>query len=200
MRKTILLFVAALFSAALCAQSVSFEGANVDQFQATMANNGTKIFNVPLVGSYELVAKGSRSFTMTDVIHSSDMFLPAKRKGESKDVYAERLALAVKESLNSLLTELKAKALYLFAEQENADLIASPTFAITTKKSDEDKIEVEIRIKGFPARYTSIRPLQASDSSLVKTSRLIENDIKTIDLEVTRNENREVTKSVSQEY
>lgn len=195
MKKITFLFVALSFCAAVFAQTVSFEGANVSQFQATMANNGTKIFNVPLVGSYELVPNASHTYTMNSEIRSSDLFLPAKRRGESKDMYAERLALAVKEALNSILVELKAKALFLFAEQENADIIVSPTYAITTKRSNSDQIDVEIKVKGFPARYTNIRPLQASDSSLVKISRSISNEVKTIDLEVNSRENEEVTKT-----
>lgn len=197
MRKLILFSVVMLASVCAFAQSVSFEGANVNQFQATMANNGTKIFNVPLVGSYELVPHASRTFTMNSVIRSTDLFLPAKKRSESKETYAERLAIAVKEALNSILEELKAKALFLFAEQENADLIVSPVFAITTKSSNADQVEVEIKVKGMPARYTSIRPLQASDSSLVKITRLIHNDMNTINMEVTSRENEEVTKTTT---
>lgn len=195
MKKITLMVAALAFCVATFAQTVSFEGANVSQFQATMANNGTKIFNVPLVGSYELVPNASRTFTMNSVIRSSDMFLPAKKRSESKEEYAERLAVSVKESLSSILVELKAKALFLFADQENADIIVSPTYAITTKRSNSDQIDVEIKVKGFPARYTNIRPLQASDSSLVKISRSISNEVKTIDLEVNSRENEEVTKT-----
>lgn len=200
MKHIILFFVTILVTFSAFAQSVSFDGANVSQFQSTMVNNGTKIFNVPLVGSYELIDNANKTFKLDGVIRTTDLILPAKRKGESKRLFAERLSLAVKEALNSAIMELKAKALFLFAEQENADLIVSPTFAITTKRSDEDKIELVIRLKGFPARYTSIRPLQASDSALVRTSRLIENDIRTIDLDVTTSENREVKQSVESEH
>lgn len=197
MKKFVFICVAVMASLCAFAQSVSFEGANVNQFQATMANNGTKMFNVPLVGSYELVPNASHTFTMNSVIRSTDLFMPAKKRGESKETYAERLALVVKEALNSVLEEQKAKALFLFAEQENADLIVSPVFAITTKSSNAEQLEVEVKVKGMPARYTSIRPLQASDPSLIKITRLIHNDLNTINMEITSRENEEVTKTTT---
>ena len=164
MKKTFLLILAVVLTAALFAQNNAIQGASVSKYEATQLKNNGNMFIVPLVASLNISQSTPKDYRLRETIS-----LPEKRKRESDKAYFER----AEKFLDLKLNELKAQALFEFIDRENCSLIVSPIYSIKTITSKGLNMTVEIRVKGYPATYTNFRDMQAKDSTIVKLNRLV---------------------------
>ncbi len=164
--KKLFLFVTVLSVATgLFAQSnMAIEGASVSRYEATQLKNNGSMFIVPIVANLNVAQS-----TPKDYLLSEKITIPEIRKNESEDKYYER----VEKYIDLKLNELKAQALFEFIDTEHCSLIVSPIYSIKTVSSQGHEMNVEVRVKGYPATYTNFRSMQAADSTIVKLNGLI---------------------------
>ena len=134
-------------------------GVNVTKFEATSVEAQPKMLVTPIAADISIIQATSSSFKTQGTIvipEVPDTKDPAK---------LERYAADAKHVILDGIEELKAKALFEFAESAGADLIVAPLFSVVTDKSDGRIITV--RVKGYPARYTNFRNVKPSDTTIV---------------------------------
>lgn len=122
------------------------------------------MFIVPIVASLNIAQSTPKDYVLRETIS-----LPEMRKKESEEKYFER----AEKYMHMRLDELKAQALFEFIDKENCSLIVSPIYSIKTTSSSGSQMNVEVRVKGYPATYTNFRDLQTADSTIVKLNLLI---------------------------
>ncbi|MBO4340735.1 MAG: hypothetical protein J5835_04850 [Bacteroidales bacterium] len=156
-----LIFLATLslcFFGVLASAQTTTTGISVSKFEATSVECQPKMMTIPLVANLVVTKQTSVTFSSKGTIS-----VPRRYNTQTDAAYLEE----IRNTINYRITELKAKALFEFAEQENADVIVSPVYSVTTESSNASVINVVIKIKGFPAKYTNIRSVTPEDNILV---------------------------------
>lgn len=164
MKAKILFLALVAATGTMFAQNNAIQGASVSKYEATQLKNSGNMFIVPLVASLNI-----KQSTPSDYVLRETITLPEMRKKESEKDYFER----AEKFMNMRMDELKAQALFEFIDRENCSLIVSPIYSIKTTSSSGSQMNVEVRVKGYPATYTHFRDLQTADSTIVKLNRLI---------------------------
>ena len=136
-------------------------GVNVTKFEATSVEAQPKMLVTPIAADVSMIQATSASFKTEGTIVSPEV---PGTKGPAK---LERYAADAKQVILDGIEELKAKALFEFAESAGADLIVAPLFSVVTDKSDGRIISLTVRVKGYPARYTNFRNVKPSDTTIV---------------------------------
>lgn len=150
-----------LFSVPVLAQT-QVTGVDITKFEAASVDAQPKMFVVPLVAEVSIIPNASTVFKTTGQITLPS---PSDAKG-LRGSYAD----IVERTVSKAIRELKAKALFEFSEAENADLIVAPIYSIETEKSSGLIVNVAIKVKGYPARYSGFRNLKDSDTTLIRMS------------------------------
>lgn len=164
MKTKLLILVLVAVTGTMFAQNNAIQGASVSKYEATQLKNNGNMFIVPLVASLDI-----KQNTPSDYVLRETITLPEMRKKESEEAYFER----AEKFMNMRMEELKAQALFEFIDRENCSLIVSPIYSIKTTSSRGLVMNVEVRVKGYPATYTHFRNMITSDSTIVKLNRLI---------------------------
>jgi len=127
------LFILVAFIAVFCnyANAQTVTGINVSKYQATYAESTPKFFPVPVVADVALMQGATQRFTFDGSIN-----IPAANAGEISSAYASRLTNHIK----SRIEDIKAQALFEFAENVEADVILSPTYSVITTESSSSVI------------------------------------------------------------
>ncbi|MBR1928856.1 MAG: hypothetical protein IJ834_03845 [Paludibacteraceae bacterium] len=188
MKKILLFFAATLLVSVASAQTSSaIQGASVSKFEATQMTNNGNMFVVPLVSELKVMKN-----TPTDYTMQGSIIIPDMRQKEDEDKYMTRLENYIKTKIE----ELKAQALFEFIDHERASLIVSPIYSVTTVSSNANKMNIEVKIKGYPAVYTNFRNLQAADSTLIKLDgRIVEHKPKEM---IINNKKIETTEQIEE--
>ena len=153
--------VAAVLSCVSAFAQTTVTGVNVTKFEATSVEAQPKMLVTPIAADISIIQATSSSFKTQGTIvipEVPDTKDPAK---------LERYAADAKHVILDGIEELKAKALFEFAESAGADLIVAPLFSVVTDKSDGRIISLTVRVKGYPARYTNFRNVKPSDTTIV---------------------------------
>ena len=171
MQKRFLLALGACLLGLLTAGSAwgqtTVTGVNITKYEATSVETQPKVFITPLAADLSIIQAASTSFKTQGTIVIPDA-------PDTKDTKVlERYSKQVRETVVGGIEELKAKALFEFSEQVNADVIVAPTYSVITDRSEGKVVHVTIRVKGYPARYTNFRNVKASDTTLVYINRLL---------------------------
>ena len=124
------------------------------------------MFVTPLAADLSVIQSASTSFKTKGTIT-----IPAAP--ESRYVSGKDYANQVRATITSGIEELKAQALFEFSEATGADVIVSPIFSVVTEKSEDLQVHVQIKVKGFPAKYTNFRNLKAEDRALIDLNRTL---------------------------
>lgn len=164
MKKTFLLIISLAVAASLFAQDDAIQGAFVSKYEATQLKNNGNMFVVPLVASLQVAQNDPKDYRLQAAIE-----LPEPYKKESDEHYKTR----AKEGVDKAIDELKAQALFEFIDREKCSLIVSPIYSVKTVSSKGRVINVEVRVKGYPASYTQFRDMRASDSTIVKLNNMV---------------------------
>lgn len=164
MKKTFLLIIALVLTVGLFAQNDAIQGASVSKYEATQLKNNGNMFIVPLVASLQVAQNYPKDYILRAAIE-----LPKPYKKESEENYKAR----AKAGVDKAIDELKAQALFEFIDRENCSLIVSPIYSVKTVKSKGLIMNVEVRVKGYPASYTQFRDMRAADSTVVKLNNMV---------------------------
>lgn len=165
-KKLFLSLIAVSLGMSLSAQIVT--GVNITNFQAKSTDSNPKMFVIPIVASMEIIQDAPTFFSTTGVIKIPD----------NNNTVRDYMAL-VNSTVKARIEELKSQALFEFSEKTGADLILSPMYSITTVSNTGLTVNVTIKIKGYPARYTKFREMTENDSKLIGTAAMIDEDITT---------------------
>ena len=166
MKRLLLSFLLIFGSLVMSAQTL-VTGATITKYEATSVETQPKLFVTPLAADLNIIQSASTTFKTKGVIT-----LPEAPDTKNVEIL-ERYAAEVRRQVSRNIEELKAQALFQFAEQSNADVIVAPSFSVETDSSKGRVVEVSIKVKGFPARYTNFRNLKPEDSILVRMSQQI---------------------------
>lgn len=178
MKKFIIIALFIMMATPVFAQksSIDIKRVSVKKYQASKAETQPKLFTVPLVGHLNVITSHSVKYEF-----SAEIALPSPDNAPSYEAY-QRM---VENSITQQIEELKGRALFEFSEANNADIIVSPTYSIITESNQGLVLNVNIKIKGFPAVYTSFSEMKNSDgelvniNSMIDTQKLVENQVKT---------------------
>ena len=141
-------------------------GVTVTKFEATSVETQPQMFVTPLAADLSVIQSASTSFKTKGTI----TIPPAP---ESRFASAKEYADLVRKTITNGIEELKAQALFEFSESTGADVIVSPIFSVVTEKSEDLTVYVQIKVKGFPAKYTNFRNLKPEDRALVDLNRTL---------------------------
>ena len=142
--------VAAVLSCVSAFAQTTVTGVNVTKFEATSVEAQPKMLVTPIAADISIIQATSSSFKTQGTIVIPEV-------PDTKDVAKlERYAADAKHVILDGIEELKAKALFEFAESAGADLIVAPLI-----------ISLTVRVKGYPARYTNFRNVKPSDTTIV---------------------------------
>ena len=142
-------------------------GATITKYEATSVETQPKLFVTPLAADLTIIQSASTSFQTKGTIT-----IPEAPDTKNTEVL-ERYAAEARRSVAASIEELKAQALFQFAEKSGADVIVAPIYSVETDSSEGRVVKVTIKVKGFPARYTNFRNLKTEDSTLVLMSQRI---------------------------
>ena len=138
--------------------------ASLTDFEATSLSTQPRMFGVPLVADVKIIPDAKHTFTM-----NADVNLPERADKESDNSYLKRVNSYVKDRLE----EIKTEAIFNFSEENDADVIVSPNFSITTESSNGLNLKMKVKVRGYPAKYDNFRNLTDKDEKLVEISRNI---------------------------
>ena len=142
-------------------------GVNVTKFEATSVEAQPKMLITPIAADITIIQSNSSSFKTQGVITIPEV-------PDTKDLAKlERYAADAKQVIMDGIEELKAKALFEFAESAGADLIVAPLFSVVTDKSDGRNIYLTVKVKGYPAKYTNFRNVKPADTTIVYINRAL---------------------------
>lgn len=142
-------------------------GATVTKYEATSVETQPKLFATPLAADLSVIQTASTSFKIKGKIT-----LPEAPDTKNTEVL-ERYAADARRSVAANIEELKAQALFEFAESCNADVIVAPSFSVVTDSSSGREVFVTVKVKGFPAKYTNFRNLRPEDTTLVHMNAIL---------------------------
>ena len=126
-----------------------------------------KMLITPIAADITIIQSNSSSFKTQGVITIPEV-------PDTKDLAKlERYAADAKQVIMDGIEELKAKALFEFAESAGADLIVAPLFSVVTDKSDGRNIYLTVKVKGYPAKYTNFRNVKPADTTIVYINRAL---------------------------
>lgn len=167
----VLLLILAFFGKAYVnAQVVT--GANIVNYQAKAIDTNPQMFIVPIVASIEVI-KGAMDVYSTSAV----IKLPANGVNGKPAMSDKEYMAYLDKSVNRRIEELKSQVLFEFSEKTGADLILSPMYSITTDNSDGLVVNVTIKVKGYPAKYTKFREMTENDTKLVSTAGMVEENM-----------------------
>lgn len=153
--------VAGLLAGISAFAQTTVTGVNVTKFEATSVEAQPKMLITPIAADISIIQSTSSSFKTQGVITIPEV-------PDTKDLAKlERYAADAKQVIMDGIEELKAKALFEFAESTGADLIVAPLFSVVTDKSDGRNIFLTVKVKGYPARYTNFRNVKPADTTIV---------------------------------
>lgn len=153
--------VACLLSGISAFAQTTVTGVNVTKFEATSVETQPKMLVTPIAADISIIQSTSSSFKTQGTISIPEV-------PDTKDLAKlERYAADAKQVILDGIEELKAKALFEFAESVGADIIVAPLFSVVTDKSEGRNISLTVRVKGYPARYTNFRNVKPSDTTIV---------------------------------
>ena len=138
--------------------------ASLTDFEATSLSTQPRMFGVPLVADVKIIPDAKHTFTM-----NADVNLPERADKESDNSYLKRVNSYVKDRLE----EIKTEAIFNFSEENDADVIVSPNYRITTESSNGLNLKMKVKVRGYPAKYDNFRNLTDKDEKLVEISRNI---------------------------
>lgn len=167
MKKILLLAVCLLACALSLRAQTTVTGATVTKYEATSVDTQPKLFVTPLVADLAIIPTASTSFSIKGKIT-----LPEAPDTKNIEVL-ERYAAEARRTVAASIEELKAQALFQFADKSSADVIVAPSFSVETDNSSGRDVFVTVKVKGFPARYTNFRNLRPDDSTLVRMNNII---------------------------
>ncbi len=167
MKKIILIAICICACAFSLRAQTTVTGATVTKYEATAVETQPKMFVTPLVAELSIIPSASTVFKIKGKIT-----LPEAPDTKNVEVL-ERYAAEARRSVAANIEELKAQALFQFAESTDADVIVAPTYSVETDKSDGREVYVTVKVKGFPARYTNFRNLRPDDSTLVYMNNIL---------------------------
>jgi hypothetical protein len=153
--------VAGLLAGISAFAQTTVTGVNVTKFEATSVEAQPKMLITPIAADITIIQSNSSSFKTQGVITIPEV-------PDTKDLAKlERYAADAKQVIMDGIEELKAKALFEFAESAGADLIVAPLFSVVTDKSDGRNIYLTVKVKGYPAKYTNFRNVKPADTTIV---------------------------------
>ncbi|MBO4340775.1 MAG: hypothetical protein J5835_05055 [Bacteroidales bacterium] len=159
--------VAGLLAGISAFAQTTVTGVNVTKFEATSVEAQPKMLITPIAADITIIQSNSSSFKTQGVITIPEV-------PDTKDLAKlERYAADAKQVIMDGIEELKAKALFEFAESAGADLIVAPLFSVVTDKSDGRNIYLTVKVKGYPAKYTNFRNVKPADTTIVYINRAL---------------------------
>lgn len=155
-------FVCAIISAQT--KPSSTPATTVIDFDAKAISLYSTTFVTPLVADIVVLTTAPQKHEVQATIN-----IPRQMPDESSYDYTQRIS----PHIQSHISELKAQVIFEMCEEFNAAAIIEPIFGVSTTSSTFDRLEVSVKVIGYPAVYTNFRNATPADTAIMHVSEQI---------------------------